>query len=166
MRSKRVLTRLMALAALIAAMFIPAVTVPATASAASAASVASAASAPVSTCTGSVRYDAFVNTGNREAHEYGWFFSITGAVCVGQADLFENVVGGRGLSERVRVRDGGASGPILAEYKSGGTIAGDSITFITHVNRLFFVHVVTVCVAVIHQSDGSVVPNTIVCKSL
>jgi hypothetical protein len=158
MHRKRVLTRLLALAALVTAMFIPAVTASATASAAT--------SPAITSCTGSFRYDAFVNTGNKEAHEYGWFWSNPGAVCVGQADLFENVVGGRGLSERVRVRDGGASGTLLAEYKSGGTIAGDSITFVTHVNRVFFVHVVTVCVAVIHQSDGSVVPNTTVCKAL
>ena len=124
MHRKKVFTRLIALAALVMAMFIPAVT---------ASAAANAASPAVTTCTGSFRYDAFVNTGNREAHEYGWFWSNPGAVCVGQADLFENVVGGRGLSERVRVRDGGASGTILAEYKSGGTISGDAIPFITQV---------------------------------
>jgi len=154
---KRVLVR-MALAAVIAAGFISSVAAPANASAAT--------SQAVSSCTGTTRYDAVVNTGNTEAHLYGWFWSTTGAVCVGQADLFENVKGGRGLSERVRVRDGGGNGPILAEYTSGGTINGDSVTFITHVNRVFFVSVVTVCAAVINQSDASVVPNTTVCKSL
>jgi hypothetical protein len=163
MHHKKVPARLIALAALIAAAFIPSITAPAIASAATSPDATSSA---VTTCAGNVRYDAFANTGDKEAHLYGWFWSIPGAVCVGQADLFENVEGGRGLSERVRVRDGGANGTILAEYVRGGTINGNSITFVTHVNRVFLVSVVTVCAAVIHQSDGSVVPNTIVCKSL
>jgi hypothetical protein len=163
MRRKTVRIRLIALAGLITALVIPAVAAPATASAATTAGPTSAA---VSSCTGTVRYDAFANTGDTEAHLYGWFWSTTGAVCVGQADLFETVIGGRNLDERVRVRDGGANGPILAEYHSGGTINGNSITFVTHVNRVFFVSVVTVCAAVVHQADDSVVPNTTVCKSL
>lgn len=101
-----------------------------------------------------------------KAHEYGCFWSTTGAVCVGQADLAENVTNASGLDERVRIRDGGSSGPQLAEYKSGGKISGNAIVFTTDVKRVFDYSVITVCVAVIHQSDGSVVPNTTVCHSL
>ena len=153
MNRKRVRTGLIALAALISAMFTTAVVAPASASA-------------VTSCTGSYRYDAYLNTGNEEAHLYGWFWSSTGQVCVGQADLYENVTASTGLDERVRVRDGGASGPIIYEHFSGGTINGSSITFTTYVRQVFYYSVVTVCVAVVHQSDRSVVPNTTVCKSL
>jgi hypothetical protein len=165
MRHKRVLARL-AVAALLAAGIISGAAAPANAGAAAPANAGAATSRAVDTCTGSNRYDAYVNSGNRQAHLYGWFWSISGGVCVGQADLFEDVVGGSGFGERVRVRDGGANGTILYEHTSRGTINGDSITFVTHVNRVFFVSVVTVCAAVVHQSDNSVVPNTIVCKAL
>ena len=153
MHRKRILTCLIAVAALITALFIAAVAAPATASA-------------VTSCTGSFRYDAYLNTGNQESHLYGWYWSTNGAVCIGQADLYENVTHSTGLDERVRVRNGPSNGPILYEAYSGGTINGSSITFVTHVSRVFFVYDVTVCAAVVHQSDHSVVPNTTVCKSL
>jgi hypothetical protein len=149
---RRVRVAVLAVAALVAAAF-SALIAPATASA-------------VTSCTGSYAYNAWAYSGTHYAHEYGWFWSTTGAVCVGQADLAENVTNATGLDERVRVRDGGASGPLLAEYHSGGTIQGNAIVFTTHVNRVFYYSVITVCVAVIHQSDGAVVPNTTVCKSL
>jgi hypothetical protein len=135
---------------------------PASASAAVAPATASAATS----CTGSYPYNEWRYSGKHYAHEYGWFWSTTGAVCVGQADLAENVTNATGLDERVRIRDGGASGPQLAEYKSGGKISGNAIVFTTHVSRVFYYSVITVCVAVIHQSDGSVVPDTTVCHSL
>lgn len=153
MHRKSLLTWLSAFTALIIAMFISVVVAPTAASAAT-------------SCTGSYAYNAWLYSGTHYAHEYGWFWSTTGAVCVGQADLAENVTNATGLDERVRVRDGSASGPLLAEYRSGGTISGNAIVFTTHVNRVFYYSVITVCVAVIHQSDGAVVPNTTVCKSL
>ena len=144
----------------VAAVF--ALVAPATANAAGAPATANV----VTSCTGSYPYNAWHYSGSHYAHEYGWFWSSTGHVCVGQADLAENVTNATGLDERVRIRDGGSSGPLLKEYKSGGKIHGNAIVFTTHVNRVFYYSVITVCVAVIHQSDGSVVPNTTVCKSL
>jgi hypothetical protein len=146
----------------VAAVPIFSVTVPATASA----SVASTTASAATSCTGSYAYNQWLYSGTHYAHEYGWFWSTTGAVCVGQADLAENVTNASGLDERVRIRDGGSSGPQLAEYKSGGKISGNAIVFTTDVKRVFDYSVITVCVAVIHQSDGSVVPNTTVCHSL
>jgi hypothetical protein len=157
MHRKRILSWLVTLTAVITTVFITAAAAPA---------AAGPVSPQVTSCTGSFRYDAYNNTGNDEAHLYGWFWSSTGQVCVGQADLYETVTTSTGLQERVRVHDGSSSGTVLETYKSGGTISGNSITFVTHVSRVFFVSVVTVCVAVIHKSDGSVVPNTTVCKSL
>jgi hypothetical protein len=126
----------------------------------------SASAATATSCTGSYPYNQWRYTGTKYAHEYGWFWSTTGAVCVGQADLAENVTNATGLDERVRIRDGGASGPLIKQYKSGGKISGNAIIFTTTVRQLFNYSVVTVCVAVIHQSDGSVVPDTTVCHSL
>jgi hypothetical protein len=153
MHRKRLFAGLSAFSAFLVAIVVGVVMAPAAASAAT-------------SCTGSYAYNAWAYSGTNYAHEYGWFWSTTGAVCVGQADLAENVTNATGLDERVRIRDGGASGPLLAEYRSGGTISGNAIIFTTHVNRVFDYSVITVCVAVIHQSDGAVVPNTIVCKSL
>jgi hypothetical protein len=122
----------------------------------------------VTSCTGTFPYNAWLYSGTHYAHEYGWYWGTTNpiSVCVGQADLKENVTNATGLNERVRVHNGPSNGPILYEHESGGTIDGDAIVFITHVNRVFFEADVTVCVAVVHQSDQSVVPNTTVCKSL
>lgn len=130
--------------------------------------VAPATASAVTSCTGTFPYNAWHYSGTHYAHEYGWYWGTTNprAVCVGQADEKENVTHATGLNERVRVHNGPSNGPLLYQHESGGTISGDAITFITHVSRVFFDADVTVCVAVVHQSDQSVVPNTTVCKSL
>jgi len=147
----------MVLAAVVVAA-LSAVVAPATAPTASA----------VTSCTGTFPYNAWLYSGTHYAHEYGWYWGTTNprAVCVGQADEKENVTNATGLNERVRVHNGPSNGPLLYEHESGGTIDGDAIVFVTHVSRVFFDADVTVCVAVVHQSDQSVVPNTTVCKSL
>src|SRR5690348_16926592 len=76
--------------------------------------LAPAAANAATSCTGSYAYNAWAYSGTNYAHEYGWFWSTTGAVCVGQADLAENVTNATGLDERVRIRDGSASGPLIA----------------------------------------------------
>jgi hypothetical protein len=128
--------------------------------------IAPATASAETSCTRSFAYNATHYSGTNYAHLYGWYWSTSGAVYVGQADPKENVTNATGLSERVRVHDGPSNGTILKIYESGGTIDGDAIVFTTHVDRVFFVPDITLCAAVVHQSDQSVVPNTTVCKSL
>jgi hypothetical protein len=128
--------------------------------------VAPATASAVTSCDGTVRYDAYNNSGSVYAHEYGWWWSTNGAVCIGQADEEENVTHATGLDERVRVHNGPSNGTVLYESYRGGRIDGNRIFFTTYVRRVFWVADVTVCVAVVHHSDHSVVPNTTVCKSL
>src|SRR5262249_4524259 len=94
----------------------------------------------VTSCTGSFAYNQTVYTGTKYSHLYGWYWGTTNpiAVCVGQADLKENLTNATGLNERVRVHNGPSNGPILYEHESGGTIDGDAIVFTTHVSRVFF----------------------------
>lgn len=156
---------------LLALIFIAAAMIVSSLVAASPASAVSGVTGPATSsgsgsCTGTAPYNAWRYTGDLYAHEYGWYYETGLTVCVGQADLKEDVTHATGLDERVRVRDGSASGTLLAQYERGGKIRGNAIIFTTYVRRIFLHSVVTVCVAVIHQSDGSVVPDTTVCKSL
>lgn len=76
----------------------------------------------VTSCTGTVRYDAYNNSGSVYAHEYGYWWSTQGAVCIGQANEEENVTHATGLDERVRVHNGPSNGTVLYEHYSGGRI--------------------------------------------
>lgn len=141
------------------------------------AGVADAATAPPATsstvtpavsCTGQTAYTKSLITATHTATEHGFFFTNNTQVCVGQANLRENFNDSSGLAERVRVRNGGASGPVIFHtFNNSGAGAGTgTLTFTTHVNTLFNSRQVTVCVALVNQSDHSVVDNVTICKTL
>jgi hypothetical protein len=138
----------------------------ATASPAQASSAASAA--PAVSCTGQTPYTASISSATHTATEHGFFFTNNRQVCVGQANLREDFNDSTGLAGRVRVHSGGASGPLIFQtFNNDGSGAGTgTLTFTTHVNTLFNVSQVTVCVALVNQSDHSVVDNVVICKTL
>jgi hypothetical protein len=136
------------------------------ASPAQASSTASAT--PADSCAGQTAYTATLKTPAHTATEHGFYFTNSSQVCVGQANLREDFNDSTGLAERVRVHSGGAGGPVIYEtYNNSGSGAGTgTLDFTTHVSRLFNVNQVTVCVALVNQSDHSVVDNVVICKTL
>src|ERR1017187_2821606 len=119
-------------------------------------------------CSGQPPYTASISSATHTATEHGFFFTNNRQVCVGQANLREDFNDSTGLAERVRVHSGGASGPLIFQtFNNDGSGAGTgTLTFTTHVNTLFNVSQVTVCVALVNQSDHSVVDNVVICKTL
>jgi hypothetical protein len=131
----------------------------------SATSSAHAAAYP--SCSGKNYYTASTYSGTSFVHEYGWYWSKSNEVCIGQADLAENWYVRPGLDERVRVRAGGSSGALIYQGFSGGTQGGQGLVFTHHVNQLFPYGTVGVCVTLVHASDKSVVTGVpTICKNL
>ena len=132
------------------------------------AQAATASPAQATSCTGQTPYSQTLTTAAHTATEHGFWFANSSQICVGQADLREDFNDSTGLAERVRVRSGGASGPQIFEtFNNSGSGAGTgTLNFTTQVNRLFNVNQLTVCVALVRQSDQSVVDNVVICKTL
>jgi hypothetical protein len=156
-------------AALIAAAaMVPLAITTASAQAATASPAQATSTALATSCTGQTPYSQTLTTAAHTATEHGFWFANSSQICVGQADLREDFNDSTGLAERVRVRSGGASGPQIFEtFNNSGSGAGTgTLTFTTQVNRLFNVNQLTVCVALVRQSDQSVVDNVVICKTL
>jgi len=141
----------------------------ATASPAQASATASTTALPH--CTGQVVYTKTLTRGTNNARLRGFYFTIPNPnpkVCVGQANLRENLDTGRSLAERVRVHAGGAARRVIWQTvnTNGVGAGGNTVTFTTGVNRLFNHRQVTVCVALISQSTLLVVDNVVICKTL
>jgi len=126
------------------------------------------AATPLTSCTGQFPYTKSLHSGMHTAIEHGYYWNDSRHVCVGQANLQENFDLGTGLAERVRVYAGGLSGTRIYQTfnKNGRGAGGSSVTFTTPVKTLFNHSKVGVCVALVRQSNHTVVDNVVVCKTL
>jgi predicted membrane-bound mannosyltransferase len=139
----------------------------ATASPAQASSTAS--TTPAVACSGTTPYTKSISSATSTATEHGFYFTNSNPqVCVGQANLRENFNDNGDLAERVRVHSGGAGGTLIYQALNthGSGQGTGTLDFTTGVNMLFNVAQVTVCVALVNQSDGSVVDGVVICKTL
>lgn len=127
-----------------------------------------ASATPAVSCTGQTPYSKSIHSATHTATERGFWYKNSHQLCIGQANLRETYNTSTGLAERVRIHRGGETGPVIYHtLNTHGSGAGTgTLTFTTGVDTLFNVHQVTVCVALVNQSDGSVVDGVNICKTL